>query len=74
MIREMGMRRDRVDQVAELEKEWDKLLKDKDTRYRQRSKETWARKRDRNTCYFHAQASFKRRKNAILGLNDSNGQ
>lgn len=63
---------ERADQVAELEGEWDKVLREEDTWWRQRSKEVWARRGDRNTHYFHRQASAKRRKNAILGLYDRN--
>lgn len=45
------MHRDKVDQVAELEREWDRLLRDEDIRWRQRSKEIWAKKGDRNISH-----------------------
>lgn len=40
---------------------------------RQRCKNKWARERDRNTRFFHAKASKRRRNNSITGLQNSAG-
>ncbi|KAK8547762.1 hypothetical protein V6N13_027375 [Hibiscus sabdariffa] len=51
-----------------------KSLLDKDEAYwAQRARVTWLTQRDRNTAYFHARASGRRKKNRIRGLFDESG-
>ncbi|KAL4324249.1 hypothetical protein GQ457_11G027500 [Hibiscus cannabinus] len=51
-----------------------KSLLDKDEAYwAQRARVTWLTQGDRNTAYFHARASGRRKKNRIRGLFNENG-
>ncbi|XP_023895201.1 uncharacterized protein LOC112007132 [Quercus suber] len=60
-------------QVRELKKEIAELV-DKENRFWfQRSKIMWAKFGDRNSKFFHSQASQRKRKNLIWNLKDSNG-
>ncbi|XP_062014459.1 uncharacterized protein LOC133730987 [Rosa rugosa] len=52
----------------------DKLLSDEHAYWKQRSKITWLKDGDRNTKYFHRKASYRRAKNRLVGLFDSNGE
>ncbi|KAL5830504.1 hypothetical protein ACOSQ3_019972 [Xanthoceras sorbifolium] len=45
----------------------------KEIYWRRRSRVTWLRKDDRNTKFFHSQASNRKKINSIKGLQDSNG-
>jgi hypothetical protein len=55
-------RRDLNEVLAQEEKYW-----------QQRSPVSWLRDGDRNTRFFHASASQRKKKNTILGLRDANG-
>ncbi|XP_050285288.1 uncharacterized protein LOC126724903 [Quercus robur] len=57
-----------------LRKEINDLLDSEETIWRQRSKVHWYKEGDRNTKFFHARASERRRKNTILGLWNDNGE
>jgi hypothetical protein len=43
------------------------LLEQEESKWKQRAKEDWLRHRDRNTKYFHACATQKRRRNTVEG-------
>ncbi|KAL4318902.1 hypothetical protein GQ457_18G009340 [Hibiscus cannabinus] len=49
------------------------LLKVQEAYWAQRSRILWLSAGDQNTSFFHAKASVRKKKNAILGLYDSNG-
>lgn len=49
------------------------LLAQEEAHWKQRSKASWLRNRDRNTRYFHQKPSNHRRKNNLQGLFDANG-
>lgn len=64
---------DHIHRIKEVEREFDKLLEDHKGYWQQRSCIQWLKKGDRNTKFFHAQASHKRRNNWIMGLEDDYG-
>lgn len=57
-----------------METQLDDFLRDEKIYWRQRSKAVWLKEGDRNTRYFHAKASSKKRKNTIDSLLDINNQ
>lgn len=59
--------------INHFRKEINDFLNSEETLWRQRSKVHWYREGDRNTKFFHAQAS-ERRKNTKLGLWNDNGE
>ncbi len=61
-------------QVLLLRKELSQLLSKEEVMWSQRARSSWLREGDRNTRFFHSRASQRRRRNAILGLRDENGE
>ncbi|KAL0006672.1 hypothetical protein SO802_008174 [Lithocarpus litseifolius] len=59
--------------VLQLKKEIDVLLDRESTMWAQRSRLLWARQRDRNTKYFHSQATRRHRRNKVEGIRDEEG-
>jgi ribonuclease HI len=57
--------------IRVLQKEIDTLLEFEDTRWKQRAKQSWYRDGDRNTPFFHAWASHRRRVNTIKRVADA---
>ncbi|KAL5792216.1 hypothetical protein ACOSP7_000810 [Xanthoceras sorbifolium] len=56
-----------------VEKELDDLLLQEEIYWRQRSRVSWLKFGDRNSKFFHAKASARRKSNEILGLSDDMG-
>lgn len=56
-----------------LEKEVDKHLEEEDIRWKQRVKQKWLRKGDRNTKFFHQCANQRRKTNTIKSIKDKCG-
>jgi hypothetical protein len=69
--REEGPRN--VDRIKTLQQEIDLLLEQEDVKWRQRAKLSWYEKGDRNTPYFHAWVSQRRRTNRINRMEDDDG-
>ena len=61
------------EEISLLRKEIQFLLNQEETYWRQRSRITWMREGDRNTSFFHAQASQRRKANTIIRLRHPNG-
>ena len=57
-----------------LRREINDLLDDEEIYWGQRAKAHWLREGDKNTSFFHAQASERRKQNTILGIWDSRGR
>lgn len=55
------------------EMELEILLEEEEHYWRSRSREVWLKSGDRNTKWFHAKASQRRKKNRIEGIFDPNG-
>ena len=60
-------------EINQLRREINDLLDSEETIWRQRSKVHWYREGDRNTKFFHARASERRKKNTILGIWNDDG-
>ena len=60
-------------EINSLRREINNLLDDEELYWGQRSKAHWLREGDKNTKFFHAQASEKRKQNTISGLWNNNG-
>lgn len=58
----------------ELELQYNRLLRQEELKWQQRSKEKDVMKGDNNTRYFHAKANGRRRKNIILSLEQEEGE
>ena len=57
-----------------LSKKMDDLLQKQEIFWAQRSRINWLKHRDRNTKFFHAKATQRRRRNYIKGIRNSHGQ
>lgn len=62
------------EQIRSLEKKIDALLLDEEIYWKQRSRADWLREGDKNTKFFHAKASSRKRKNKIWGIVDEDGE
>lgn len=56
------------EEMANLRLELEHLYMDEEIFWRQRGKNQWAKEGDRNTRFFHAKASKRKRNNSISGL------
>ena len=54
-------------------RELNELLDDEELYWGQRAKAHWLKEGDKNTKYFHAHASDRRKQNTILGIWDESG-
>ncbi|KAL9666159.1 hypothetical protein QQ045_000483 [Rhodiola kirilowii] len=63
-----------ANQEATLSGELDEWMETEELFWRQRSREEWLKNGDRNTSYFHAQASQRRRRNHIDMLRNQMGE
>jgi hypothetical protein len=61
------------DQLLELRKKMQRLLIQDDAYWRQRAKTFWYKDGDRNTKFFHASATARKKVNRILSLEDDQG-
>ncbi len=59
------------DSIPSLRTEVSKLLVKEERMWRQRSRTQWLKHGDRNTNFFHSRATHRQRRNAIVGLRDS---
>ena len=62
-----------AEEIQRVKKEINEVLMREEIMWNQRSRALWIKWGDRNTCFFHATANQRRRKNSIVGLQDSNG-
>ena len=61
-------------EIRALRRELNELLNDEELFWGQRAKAHWLKEGDRNTKYFHAHASDRRKQNTILGIWDEYGR
>ncbi|CAL8993088.1 unnamed protein product [Prunus brigantina] len=57
-----------------VETELDKCLEQEEIYWQQRSRVNWLRYGDRNTSFFHKQATSRRKKNALVGILDDHNR
>ena len=62
-----------AEEIQRVKKEINEVLMREEIMWNQRSRALWIKWGDRNTRFFHATANQRRRKNSIVGLQDSNG-
>jgi len=61
-------------EFLELSKKMDDLLQKQEIYWAQRSRLNWLKHGDRNTKFFHARASQRKRRNHIRGIRNTHGQ
>jgi hypothetical protein len=61
------------DQLAEFRRKLSQLMQQDDTYWRQRAKNHWYKDGDKNTKFFHASATARKKANRILSLKDDTG-
>ena len=62
-----------AEEIKRVRKEINEIQVREEMMWNQRSRNLWLKWGDRNTKFFHATASQRRRKNWIVGLQDLNG-
>ncbi|KAH7848199.1 hypothetical protein Vadar_021663 [Vaccinium darrowii] len=74
-LKEIGEDREHGDtgKIRELEKELGEAWVQEEKYWRQKARISWMVEGDRNTAFFHAKVTQRRRKNAIAGIQDANG-
>lgn len=60
-------------QVQQIEKELDQVLKAEETMWFHRSRALWLKDGDRNSSFFHYKASMRKRRNTIKTIKDADG-
>ncbi|KAF7140800.1 hypothetical protein RHSIM_Rhsim06G0055700 [Rhododendron simsii] len=60
-------------QIHVLEKELGEAWVQEESFWRQKARKSWLAEGDRNTAFFHAKVTKRRRRNTISGIQDSNG-
>lgn len=68
-LKESGSRKVLNEAEAHLEE----VLQEEELYWKQRSRELWLREGDRNSCWFHQRASYRRKTNQIWGLTGDQG-
>lgn len=61
------------EEIRRLESQMNVLLMDEEIYLKQRSRADWLKEGDKNTKFFHAKASARKRKNKIWGIENSHG-
>ncbi|XP_018826172.2 uncharacterized protein LOC108995126, partial [Juglans regia] len=62
-----------VDEIRQVNRKLEELLEQENCWWRQRAKAHWLQLGDRNTKFFHASASQRKKKNSIVEIADVNG-
>ncbi|KAH9695348.1 putative reverse transcriptase/RNA-dependent DNA polymerase [Citrus sinensis] len=62
------------DELKKTENQIDNILQDEEIFWKQRSRADWLKEGDKNTKFFHAKASARRKKNRIGGILDEQGK
>lgn len=68
-----GIQYDERGEITHIERQIQNILIDEETYWKQRSRANWLKGGDKNTKFFHAKASSRKRKNKIEGIEDNMG-
>ncbi|KAH9784956.1 reverse transcriptase domain-containing protein [Citrus sinensis] len=68
-----GMQHNSGEEIKRVKNQIHNILLNEEIYWKQRSRADWLREGDKNTKYFHAKASSRKRKNKIWGIEDSQG-
>ncbi|KAK2395425.1 hypothetical protein QL285_057163 [Trifolium repens] len=74
MLKERVPNKNTINQIKKTEQEMDDLLKNEELWWAQRAKAHWLLHGDKNTKYFHQEASQRKRKNNINFIEDKEGR
>ncbi|KAL9660516.1 hypothetical protein QQ045_025331 [Rhodiola kirilowii] len=74
LVRALPKTQERVEEEAQLSDDIDEWLEREELLWRQRSRAEWLAGGDRNTPYFHAKASQRKKRNLIKGLRNPAGE
>ncbi|KAH9688162.1 reverse transcriptase domain-containing protein [Citrus sinensis] len=66
-------KRDDGQEIQRLESQLNAMLVDEEIYWKQHSRADWLREGDKNTKYFHAKASARKRKNKVWGIENEQG-
>jgi hypothetical protein len=66
--------RENLEEIRKLQGEIEYIMEQEDVRWKQRGKQNWYKNGDRNTSFFHAWASHRRKINTIKKIEDEQGR
>ena len=72
-VEDAALNGNNVELMVKLKEELSSLLVKEEKMWQQQSKTHWMKSSNKNSNYFHNKASYRYRRNQILGLKDSRG-
>lgn len=72
-IEEQGFTNQLKDKEWEVQEQLTQIKRAEEVKWRLKSRETWLKEGDKNTAYFHKQATVKKSRNIVTSITDSQG-